>query len=145
MARMRRLVALGCCALYLAFGATADLAHVHQSADHHEESRGVHRDHRHLSAPVDHHHHGHHEHGDVEQGELPIGARHAAHHEGDVVYLTATAVRSQQSIARTMPAIVSTGTAIEPSLPVTSREGVPATQPRDPPRKIPPRLRAPPA
>ena len=59
---MRRILALGCCALYSLFGSVAGLAHVHESDDYHEASLELPLDHGHLSEPGDHdprheHHH----------------------------------------------------------------------------------------
>ena len=79
---MRRTIALGCSALYLVFGFMAGLAHVHESADHHQNSRGLHLDHGHLNDSGDHdfHHDQHHGHSHEATGshEERIDARHEA-------------------------------------------------------------------
>jgi hypothetical protein len=139
---MRRIFVTGLCALYLAFGSVAGLAHVHEAAGHHEESRGVHLDHAHVDHHVDHHH------ADSRTGRDDAGvqtdSQHVDHHIGDAVYLSQSAIRSLPNV-RVLPTIVSDGPAIEsPSL-VSEFEGDRPGRPRDPPGKIPPRLRAPPA
>ena len=132
---MRRLVALGCCFVYLTFGFMAGAAHVHEAADHHEEMRGLHLDHDHLGetsgAPSD-------------EGEAGFDARHVGHHEGDVLYLTVTAQRSLDSGLQLVPAMIALGATIEPAVFVSTR--------RDGPDRLrgPPKLgltpsRAPPA
>ena len=129
---MRKILAMGCCALYLAFGAVAGLAHVHESADHHEESRGPHLDHdneREFAAMAD-------------EG---VDLRHDGHHDCDAADLNATVARSGESIVRTLPAIVPVGDVIDPPSPASNRDDVVKGSPRDPPRETPPRLRAPPA
>jgi ABC-type Zn2+ transport system substrate-binding protein/surface adhesin len=127
---MRKLLVLGCCALYLSFGSMAGVAHVHESADHHDGARGIHLDHGHLSDSSDHDHDDHH--------------RHTDHHDDDAVYLEATAARPLDSSVRLMPAVVSVDAWVDPpSRPSNCDEAV-TSQPRDPPRKFPPRLRAPP-
>jgi len=134
---LRGILALGCCALHLAFGFTAGLAHVHGAADHHEQSRGLHLDHAHLTGDPGEHRH------DAPR-DLEVDTRHVDHHEGDAVYLNATAA-SVLASARVLPAVL-------PALPAVDRPlGTPEirmarpSRPRDPPPKIPPRLRAPPA
>ena len=113
---MRRLLVLGCCALYLSFGSMAGLAHVHASADHHDHD----------------HDPGH-------------GPRHTDHHDGDAVYLEATAARSLDRSVRPMAAIVSVDAWADPPLGASNCVEAVTSQPRDPPQKFPPRLRAPPA
>jgi len=140
---------VGCCALYLAFGFVAGMAHVHESADHHEEPRGLHLDHGHLGESKGHDHHHEHPHdrthGVAGDHAARIAGRHADHHEGDAVYLNATAARSFDSSVHPTPEIVHVGAVIDPSSPASPRDDAVTTQPRDPPRKNPPRLRAPPA
>ena len=132
---MRRILAVGCCALILTFGFVAGTAHMHESADHHEDSRGVHLDHIHGYDSSDE--------GDEEQ--VRFGVRHDAHHEGDVVYLDAAAVRPLGSRLRLIPATVSAGVAIDPHLVVTQRDEAMPDQPGDPPLTSRLRPRAPPA
>ena len=137
---MRRILTLGLCALYLAFGSVAGLAHVHGPSGHHEESRGLHVDHAHLKHADDHAH----EHtGDGDGGAL-LAHGHVDHHDGDAAEVSASAVRWHPNV-RSLPAIVSVGSVIDrPSLTrKTAGEG--PSHPWKPPRKIPPRLRAPPA
>jgi ABC-type Zn2+ transport system substrate-binding protein/surface adhesin len=130
---MRRLLVLGCCALYLSFGSMAGLAHVHESADHHDGSRGIHLDHGHLSDSSDHEHENDHD------------RRHTDHHDGDAVYLEATAARSLDSSVRPMTEIVSLDAWVDPPSSTSNCDEAVTSQPRDPPRKFLPRLRAPPA
>jgi len=140
--RMRRILALGCCALYLVFGFVAGAAHLHESADHHAESRGLHLDHSHLGSADHDHHLGH---GSSDDDDVRFDSRHVGHHgEGDVLYLTATALRSLDS-NRLMPAIVSVGVTIDPSSATSDHDEALPGPPRDPPRKNPTRPRAPPA
>jgi len=139
---MRRILITGLCALYWAFGSVAGVAHVHGAAGHREEARGLHLDHAHLA------HHGDHERDDSLTGRDDADARadslHIAHHSGDAVYLSQSAMRLFP-IVRVLPAIVPVGPAIECPLLVSGTAGVRSNQPRDPPEKILPRLRAPPA
>jgi hypothetical protein len=138
---MRGILALGSCALCLAFGFVAGVAHVHESADHHENSRGLHLDHTHLDHPSDHDHvHG--SHGKDQDG---LDVRHPDHHEGDAVYLNGTATRSFEPGPRPVNAIVSVGAVAESPSMTSDRHTAVTAQPRDPPHKIPPRLRGPPA
>jgi hypothetical protein len=144
---MRRVLAVGCCALYLSFGFVAGLAHVHESADHHDEPRGLHLDHGHLGESADQRRHHEHTHDHAHGGDRPARttARHADHHDGDAVYLSAAAARVLDSSVRPMPASVYVGTVTDPPLPVSKRNDVVTARPRDRPTKTPPRLRAPPA
>ena len=125
---MRKILALGCCALYLAFGIVAGAAHWHESADHHAESRGLHLDHAHLGDTDDHEHPG-----------------HPSPHDGDVLYLSATALRSLDSSVRLMPATVSVGATIDPPAAMSERDEAAPGQQRDPPQENRIRPRAPPA
>jgi len=137
---------MGCCALYLGFGFVAGMDHVHESAGHHEESRGLHLDHGHLSSSGDHDHQHHDRtHGGTDERAPGFDARHASHHDDDAVYLNATATRSVDPGARLAPAIVSAGTVVDPPSSRFGRDEAMSGSPRDPPRKIPPRLRGPPA
>jgi hypothetical protein len=142
---MRRTLALGCGALYLVFGFMAGLAHVHESADHHQEYRGLHVDHGHLNDSGDHDHHHGHSREAASGHEEQIHARHADHHDGDAIHLNTTASLTLDSNARVMPAIVSASTVIDPPSSSSELDETFSRQPRYPPRKIPPRLRAPPA
>jgi hypothetical protein len=130
---MRRILALGCCALYLAFGFVAGAAHLHGSTDHHEETRGLHLDHVHLGDSDDRGH----------DHQRRLG--HESTHDEDVLYLSATALRSIDSSLRLMPATVSVAATIEPPGAMSDRDEAILRQPRDPPRKNRPRPRAPPA
>ena len=145
LCRMRRILALGCCAAYLVFGFVAGAAHVHESADHHEEMRGLHLDHAHLGEEPDHEPAGHHEPGSPENGEVSVGAGHVGHHDGDVFHLTATVLRSFDSGLRVMPAAVSVGATIDSPALISVRSDEPPHQLRGPPRNGPTRPRAPPA
>jgi len=140
---------LGCCALYLLFGSVAGLAHVHESADHHQESRGLHLDHGHLDDPDGHdRHHGHHHYHATESAREPAtrtaGGR-VEHHDNDALYLNAAANRSVLPKIFQMPAVVSAREVVDPPPQVFDRGDSTTGQPRDPPRKTLPRLRAPPA
>lgn len=142
---MRRILALGCCAAYLVFGFVAGAAHVHESADHHREMRGLHLDHAHLGQASDHEPAGHHQHGSPENGDVRGEARHVGHHDGDALYLTATALRSLNSSLRVMPATVPGGGTIDPPALISVRSDELPNQRRGPPRNGPARPRAPPA
>jgi hypothetical protein len=146
---MRRVLSVSCCALYLAFGLVAGLAHQHASADHHAALQGLHLDHDHLgeSRHREHHHDHHPGSGDpdaVDRLASPA-ARYVDHHDGDAVSLSATAARSVDPSVRPVPAIVSPGVVIDPPPAASDRAAILAGQPRDPPREDPPRPRAPPA
>jgi len=137
ISRMSRgILALGCCALYLAFGFTAGVAHVHRAADHHDQSRSVHLDHAHVTAGPGEHRH-----------EVPrdgmIDVRHVGHHEGDAVYLDAAALHVPMD-ARVLPAVVSAPPAVDRPVVAAEIRLARPSRPRDPPAKIPPRFRAPP-
>jgi hypothetical protein len=146
---MRKILAVGCGALHLAFGFLAGHAHVHRSADPHGESRGLHLDHGHVSdghdgdRRHDHHHEG--GSGGAAHDEGRFQGRHADHHGGDAVYLSETPVRSVDWSGRTMPAIASVGALIDPPSSASDRNDTAMGKPRDPPRGAPSRLRAPPA
>ncbi len=140
LGRMRRLLALGCCAAYLAFGFVAGAAHVHESADHHQEMRGLHLDHTHLGETVDHH-----EPESPENGDARFDAQYVGDHDGDALYLTATARCTLDPCLRVMPAIVPVGATFDlPSL-IFVRGDELSDHLRGPPRNGPTRLRAPPA
>ncbi len=141
---MRRILAVGCCALILTFGFVAGTAHMHESADHHEDSRGVHLDHIHVD-DLDDHGHGYASSDEGDEEQVRFGVRHDAHHEGDVVYLDAAAVRPLGSRLRLIPATVSAGVSIDPHLVVTQRDEAIPDQPGDPPLTSRLRPRAPPA
>jgi len=128
---MRRVLVLGCCALYLAFGFVAGAAHLHEAADHHAELRGLHLDHTHLGGAAGH--------------EQERQLEHESPHDGDVLYLSATAVRSLDANVRLMPAMVAVGTTIDPPSTMSDRHEALPSQPRDPPPRIRTRPRAPPA
>jgi len=142
---MRRLLALGCSAAYLVFGFVAGAAHVHESADHHEDMRGLHLDHAHLGEASDHEPAGHHEPGSPENGNARVDARHVGHHDGDALYLTATALRALDSGLRVMPATVSVGGTVDPPALISVRSDELPDQLRGPPGDGPTRSRAPPA
>ena len=142
---MRRILALGCCAAYLVFGFVAGAAHVHESADHHEDMRGLHLDHAHLGEASEHEPAGHYEPGSPENGDVCVDARHVGHHDGDALYLTATALRSLDLGLRVMPATVSVGGTIDPPALISLRSDELPDQLRRPPNYGPTRPRAPPA
>ena len=134
---MRKAVAIACCALYATFGSMGGLAHVHDSADHHEESRGLHLDHAHFGNSGAHGHSDH-------QHSATFDFRHVEHHEGDAVSLTTDAANPGQN-TRVAPAIAAARRAIEePSRSSTTVAQRP-NSPRGPPNGNPPRLRGPPA
>jgi len=133
---MRRLLALGCCAVYLAFGFVAGAAHLHEAADHHQEMRGLHLDHSHLGEAL---------HVPHENGNAGDETRHVGHHDGDAFYLTVTALRSFDSGLRMMPATVSVGATIDPPSLISIRRDERSDQLRGPPRRGPTSPRAPPA
>ena len=118
---------------------------MHESADHHEESRGLHLDHAHLGKAADHEPAGRPEPIAPKNGGVGIDARHVGHHDGDTLYLTATALRSLDSSLRVMPATVSVVTTIDPPELSSVRSDELPDQLRGPPRKGPTRPRAPPA
>jgi hypothetical protein len=136
---MRRLVVLGGGVAYLMFGVLSGAAHVHESADHHAQARGLHLGHVHLGHAAGHEPEGHRRNSDRR-----ATARHVEHHDADAVYLTAT-VLAPGSGPRAMPATVSVGAALDPpvSMPLGADE-----RPRwlrGPPRRGPTPPRAPPA
>lgn len=141
---MRGILAITCGAVYLAFGMLAGAAHLHESADHHAESRGLHLDHAHVGDAAAHGQKDHLEHHSHD-GDAPLAQRHFAHHEGDILYLSATTMRSSGSHHRLLPAIVSFGAADEPPEAMSIRDVVIPGPPRDPPRTNRIRPRAPPA
>jgi len=132
---MRRILALGCCVLYLVFGFVAGAAHLHESADHHAESRGLHLDHAHVGHATGH------EHG----SSAHFDARHVAHHDGDVLYLSATALRSLDGNTRLMPATVAVGATVDPPTATSDHDATRPGHSRAPPRSSRTRPRAPPA
>lgn len=142
---MRRLLALGSCAAYVAFGFVAGGAHVHRAADHHEEMRGLHLDHAHLAEGSGHEAVDNHEPSAPDGGEARLDAAHIGHHEGDALYLTVTAQRSFDPGLRVLPAMVVVGATIDaPRLPSVRLDELP-DQLRGPPRNGPTPPRAPPA
>jgi len=142
---MRKILALGCCVFSLAFGFVAGAAHVHESADHHEEPRGLHLDHVHLGDSAGREQERQSRHESPHDGDARLDPWHVDHHDGDVLYLSATAIRSIDSSLRLMPTTVSMGATIDPSSAMSDRDDAMPGQPRDPPRKSRTRPRAPPA
>lgn len=142
---MQRLLAIGCCALYVGFGFVADLAHVHEAADHHAEMRGLHFDHAHLGAASDHDSAGHHAPPSSERRGAPTDARHVGHHDADVLYLAVAANRALDAGLHAMPALVSSHGTTDPPAAGSARNDEPADRLRGPPRKGRTRPRAPPA
>ncbi len=140
LSRMRRLLALCCCAVYLAFGFVAGAAHVHESADHHEASGGLHLDHTHFGDGVDHHGRA-----TPDNGEARVDARHVGDHDGDALYLTATARCTLDPGLRVTPATVSVDAAFDLPALILVRSDELSDHLRGPPRNGPTRLRAPPA
>ena len=143
--RMRGILTLGCCAAYLVFGFVAGAAHVHESADHHEDMRGLHLDHTHSGEVADHGPAGHDEPGPPENGDVRVDARHVEHHGEDALYLTLTALRAHDSGLRVAPATVSVGETIVPPASISVRSDELPNQRRGPPPDGPTRPRAPPA
>lgn len=141
---MRRLLALVCCATYLAFGLVAGAAHQHQSGDHHAQARGLHVDHAHMGHSTGQAHQHRHQHPSPHDGDARSVAGHAEHHEGDVLYLNAPALGSPVSTLRLLPATVSAAAAIDPPDVARARGATAQRQPKEPPRKRPTRPRAPP-
>jgi len=130
---MRRVLAIGCCALWLGFGFLAGMAHIHHSDDHHDWLGELHLDHNHLAHAADHDH-----------GQTPgIDTEEADHHGHNVAYLNESAVRVVQSspvltaLIQAAPIVESPFSRAEISTP---RPG----KPREPPEKLLPPLRAPP-
>jgi hypothetical protein len=119
----------------------AGAAHLHESADHHEESRGLHLDHTHLSDSADHGH----GHDSPHDGHARLDGRHVGHHGGDVLYLSATTLRLLDSSLRSLPAAVSVGATIDPPSAIEDRVAAMPGRPRDPPPQDRTRPRAPPA
>lgn len=143
--RMRRLVALSCCALYLAFSFVAGTAHVHRSADHHDEMRGLHLDHAHNGPRTDHGPASHHDHPRREPSASRVAGLHVAHHDGDAFQLTVTAHRLSAPGLRVMPAtVVTPATVAAPSF-VSLRRGESSHPLRAPPGRVSVPARAPPA
>lgn len=142
---MRRLVALSCCALYLAFSFGAGTAHVHRAADHHDEMRGLHLDHAHFGHGTDHGPDGHHEHTHSEPSEHRVDGLHVAHHDGDALELNVTARRMSDSGLRVTPATVVTTVTVEAPSFVALRRGESSDPLRGPPSRGPFPARAPPA
>ncbi|MBT8461177.1 MAG: hypothetical protein KJO44_01550 [Gemmatimonadetes bacterium] len=141
---MRKLLALGCCVAYLAYGVVAGFAHVHEAADHHKEMRGLHLDHAHVGdsreEPT-----GHQDHSPPDDSQPQLEARHVGHHEGDALYLTVTAQRSLDSGPRVLPVMIAVGATFDaPNRVSTGRSEVP-NQLRGPPQQRPTPSRAPPA
>lgn len=141
---------MACCAFTLLFGLVAGRAHLHESTGHHGGPRGLHLDHRHLSNAAGHEHdhfavpHGTHERDDMAAGHGPVDAHHVDGHGDDIVYLTV--VVSVQPRVQATPAIEPIEAAIAPPPSRSTRlHAATRATPRGPPRKIPPRLRAPPA
>lgn len=131
---MRRVLAIGCCALWLGFGSLAGLAHVHHSYDHHDDSRGFHLDHSHLAHAEDHDH-----------GDLHLTPDHHVNHHGEnVAYLSDGAIRAAHG-ARLLPALVPAAPTVEST--ASSAEALTGRpcKPREPPERFLPDLRAPPA
>lgn len=135
---MRRILTLGLCALYLAFGTVAGVAHLHGAAGHDERSWGLHVDHTHIDHADDHDVPHHDDDGTV------VDDRHADHHNDDVVGVDAAAVRWLPNV-RVLPAIAYVGPTFDSPGFERKTWGERPDQPRDPPKKFPPRLRAPPA
>lgn len=132
---MRKILALGCCVLHLALGVVAGTAHVHDADRHHAGSSGLHLDHAHLGET----------HADPSDGAARLDARHTGDHDGDVLYLSATAIRSIDASIRSMPAIVTVSAMLDPAASMLGRDEARSGQPRDPPRPSRVRPRAPPA
>ena len=138
---------MGCCALTFVFGAVTATAHVHGPGDHHAESRGLHLDHGHLSRSSNHdHHHGHH-HGHDHGGAPSHATVHivAGEHHHDGLYLNEAAARSVGSSVRAAIAMAAPGPVLDAPSTESKRKASAAAVFTDPPDKIPPRLRAPPA
>jgi hypothetical protein len=138
---MRRILTTSLCALCLAFGSVAGLAHVHGAAGHDEQSHGLHLDHAHLD------HHGDRDHDDSppdrDDVDLAVHSRDLDHDTGDAVYLSGPALRLLPGV-RVLSAIVSVRSTIErPTLSAQTERERP-NHPRAPPEKIPSRPRAPP-
>ena len=130
---MKKFLALGCCAVYLAFGSVAGAAHVHEASDHHDEMRGLHIDHAHVDVASGHEH------------APSDDADHIEHHEGDALYLTVTAQRSIDPGPRVLPAMSVVCATIDTAMPVSKRRTGEPDPPRGPPGKGPTPPRAPPA
>lgn len=142
---MRRLLALSCCALYLAFGSIAGVAHVHRAADHHDEMRGLHVDHAHLGHATRHVSDEHHQRARSKPSESRVEGLHVAHHDDDALQLRVTARRLSDPGLRVIPAtVVATATVDAPSF-VSLRRGESSDPLRGPPRECPVPARAPPA
>ena len=142
---MRAILALGCCGLYLAFGLTAGFAHLHESDNHHAESRGLHLDHAHLGDLADHGHGRHFGHESPHAGDARPDSPHIGHHDDDVLFLNTPALRSLDPTLRLLPATVSVVATIDCSWPMSGGDEATPAQPRDPPPGSPARPRAPPA
>ena len=144
---MRRFLALGSGAVYLALGFVAGAAHVHEAGDHHDEMRGLHIDHAHVGAATGRGHAHPHPHGSAPAHDAgtPVDADHVEHHEGDALCLTVTAQRSIDLGAGLSPAWIAVGRTIDDVVPVSVRLTREADRPRGPPGKGPTPPRAPPA
>ena len=142
---MRRLLALGCCAAYLAFGFTAGVAHVHDAADHHDEMRGLHLDHDHLGEVADHGPTGHRHPASPGAGEAHLGTRHIDHHERDALYLNVTAQCLVDSGLRVAPAVLVVAATTDSAIAVSGLRSERQGPQRGPPGADPTPSRAPPA
>lgn len=142
---MRRLLALGCCAAYLAFGFLAGAAHVHEAAGHHDEMRGLHLDHTHVGMGSGHEGAVRHEAGPPHDGGAHLDAQHIEHHDGDALYLNATAQRSVDPGLRLLPAMVAVGAILDPPATVSVYRNELSDPLRGPPRTGPTAPRGPPA
>jgi len=141
---MRRFLALSCCAAYLAFGLVAGVAHQHQSADHHAQSRGLHVDHAHMGHSAEHGRQHRHQHPSPHDGGARSEVGHVEHHEGDALYVNAPVMRSLDSTVLLVPATAASTAVVDPPDIMRIHRQAPPRQPKDPPRKRPTRRRAPP-
>lgn len=117
--RMRRTLALGCCALSLAFCFAAGTAHVHEAAENHDHHHGPTSTHDHgRGLAQDHHHHG--------------------------VYPGSAVVPATGAKPRPGSAILTPASTIERSSALSHRVEVQAWEIPDPPGRHATRLRAPP-
>lgn len=133
---MRRIAAVACCMLWLAYGNLSRLAHIHATSTP-DQLHGLGLDHAHDS-------HGHEPIEDDHSHELgwAVGTP-GAHHDGPV-YMTPNAVRPDAKLI-VVPVDPAGEALMAPQAPSETEPLDGDQQPRDPPSKRPPGLRAPPA
>jgi hypothetical protein len=136
---MRRVLAIVCCAIWLGYGSLAGIAHIHHAAGDHHVSMGLHLDHTHIDHATD----PGHDHGHLLLTD-ELCPEQADHHGHGIAYMSDGAVWLPHG-AKLLPALLPAAPMVE-SVPtwiasITARPD----NPRDPPDRLLPLLRAPPA